>query len=92
MTSSVNLRGCENLVQYVWFYMKLYYAKPYMYVVVLVMDKFFIVPCVIFTYMKHNVLLHVKCHDFNVPVIEAFRNQREGLREGRRHCLRKSRL
>lgn len=27
-----------------------------------------------------SVLLHVKCHDFNVPVIQAFRNQREGIR------------
>lgn len=26
-----------------------------------------------------SVLLHVKCHDFNVPVIQAFRNQREGI-------------
>lgn len=64
MTSSVNLRGCENLVQYVWFYMKLYYAKPYMYVVVLVMDKFFIVPCVIFTYMKLKCFITCKVPRF----------------------------
>lgn len=61
MTSSVNLWGCDNLVQYVWFYMKLYYAKPYMYVVVLVTEKFFIVPCVIFTYIYENSGVFITC-------------------------------
>lgn len=60
MTSSVNLWGCDNLVQYVWFYMKLYYAKPYVSVVVLVREKFFIVPCVIFTYMKLECFITCK--------------------------------
>lgn len=37
-------------------------------------------------------LLHVKCHDFNVPAIDAFRNQREGIREGFEMLAKKSRL